>query len=271
MTKKAGDKKQQTGTRAERLSNKFFRDNVVPPTVDIKKDMPVPKPAQMAVKSVKPPVQKKGRPAFLKTAVVKGPEVPVEIKKKTVSQPVAPPVTTMSAFAKSIKRVIKPVEAEPEVVTEVESEPEPGVVTEVESEPEPEVVAESEPEPEVVAEAESEPEVVADVESEPDVVAPVKPMVVVSLNTPDNPVDNAIYIPISDYKEITGNDVGDDILIEVATKINELSATHKVCIMDTGATYNQIIQDLSNALNDRPFNKDKYAGSFVAEIMERRQ
>ena len=55
-----------------------------------------------------------------------------------------------------------------------------------------------------------------------------KELLVISFNSPDDKVEDAICIPLTEMKAVTGQEVDDDTLISISKKLNELNMKKKI-------------------------------------------
>jgi ribA/ribD-fused uncharacterized protein len=96
-----------------------------------------------------------------------------------------------------------------------------------------------------------------------------KELLVLSFDSLDNNVENAIYIPLSEKKLITGEDVDDDILISISKKLNELDMTKKICLTDATGWYSSVLQNLSKAIAGKSVDMKSPEGKYAQGIMDR--
>jgi hypothetical protein len=96
-----------------------------------------------------------------------------------------------------------------------------------------------------------------------------KELLVISLDSPDTKVENAICIPLEEKKLITGEEVDDDTLIGISKKLNELNVTKKICLNDTTGWYSVVLQNLSRAIAGKSVDLKSPAGQYAQGIMDR--
>lgn len=73
----------------------------------------------------------------------------------------------------------------------------------------------------------------------------------------DDKVNNdVIYIPLEDKKNITGNEIDDEILLKIAKKINKLSTNRSVQIKESN-WYSKVILYMCDVLKTNVYNEDQ--------------
>ena len=132
---------------------------------------------------------------------------------------------------------------------------------------EPEVPVDSKnEEPEVPVDSKNEePEVPVDSKNE----EPEVPVVMISFDNPDNVVDGVLSIPIAERKLISGEEIDDHVIIDIAKTINKLRLTRNVCMSDNANWYSLIIEDLCTALLNKEYDYTTTHGAYAKEVMER--
>ena len=80
---------------------------------------------------------------------------------------------------------------------------------------------------------------------------------------------NMINIPLYAFKNVTGADVSDDILIKISKKLIELSKLKHICINDTRGWYSTIIQNIGSTITGGTYDTSSDAGIYTAGLIGR--
>ena len=97
-----------------------------------------------------------------------------------------------------------------------------------------------------------------------------KEALIISFDSIDNIIENAIYIPISEKKRDCDDYTVDSILISISKKLIALNDIKHIFIYDTTNWYSSIIQNLSNAITKNRYDtQDATVTTYVDDIMRR--
>ena len=73
----------------------------------------------------------------------------------------------------------------------------------------------------------------------------------------DDKVNNeVIYIPLEDSKNVTGNEINDDIILKISKRINELSTNRNVQVKGS-SWYSKVILYICEVLKTNVYNEDQ--------------
>jgi predicted NAD-dependent protein-ADP-ribosyltransferase YbiA (DUF1768 family) len=238
-------------------------------------DEPV-EPADEPVEPVEPAVE----PADEPVEPADEPVEPVEPAVEPADAPVEPTVSMLDDFFGD-ELNIAPIELTPEVISQMCDNPAEKV------EAPPKMMATitkakyfsplppmAEPTPEEIQEkadiANEKRDELKQLLLQPKATEKAKKVCIVSLDSSENSPDSAVCIPLAKYKEVIGEDVDDETLIKLATKLHDLSYSHNLCINDKTNVYNRLLRDLTKALRGEPYDQTTEHGKKVLEIISRR-
>jgi len=97
----------------------------------------------------------------------------------------------------------------------------------------------------------------------------LKELLAISLDSPDNKIENTICIPLAEMKAVAEEEVDDDTLINISKKLNSLSLTKNICLTDTAGWYSLILQNLRLAIAGKEYDDTSAPGLYVKCIMDR--